>query len=68
MSTEWLISSGRDKRLVSMATTCAHVNVPAVCADKAWHYALLSLGLSATGQPWGSPQTQEIYLHIWWVI
>lgn len=36
-----------------MATTCAHVNMPAVCADKAWHYVLLSLGLSAHGQPWG---------------
>lgn len=53
MSTEWLISSGQDKRLVSMATTCAHVNVSAPCADKAWHYVLLSLALSANGQPWG---------------
>lgn len=53
MSTEWLISSGRDKRLVSMATTCAHVNMPAVCADKAWHYVLLSPGLSAHIQLWG---------------
>lgn len=46
MSTEWLISSGRDKRLVSMATTYAHINMPAVCADKAWRYVFLSLGLS----------------------
>lgn len=38
MSAEWLISSGRDKRLVSMATSGAHVNMPAVCPDKAWHY------------------------------
>lgn len=53
MSAEWLISSGRDKRLVSMATTYAHINMPAVCADKAWHYVLLSLGLSTHGQPWG---------------
>lgn len=36
-----------------MATTCAHVNMPAVYADKAWHYVLLSLGLSANGQHWG---------------
>lgn len=36
-----------------MATTCAHFNVPALCEDKAWHYVLLSLGLSASGQPWG---------------
>lgn len=40
MSTEWLISSGRDKRLVSMATTYAHINMAAVCSDKAWHYVL----------------------------
>lgn len=53
MSTEWLISSGRDKRLVSMATTYAPINMPAVCADKAWHYVLLSLSLSTHGQPWG---------------
>lgn len=51
-STEWLISRGQDKRLVSMATTCAHVNMHAVYADKAWHYVLLSLGLSANVQHW----------------
>lgn len=36
-----------------MATTCAHVNMPAVCADKAWHYVLLSLGLSV--RLWSTP-------------
>lgn len=53
MSTEWLISSGRDKRLVSMATTYTRINIAAVCADKAWHYVLLSRGLSTHGRPWG---------------
>lgn len=46
-----------------MATTCAHVNMPAVCADKAWHYVLLSLGLSAKWSTLGSAQTQEMYLY-----
>lgn len=46
-----------------MATTCAHVNMPAVCADKAWHYVLLSLSLSARSTQ-GSAQTQDTYLHI----
>lgn len=36
-----------------MATTCAHVNTPAVCEDKAWHYAFLSEGLSDLFSPWG---------------
>lgn len=36
-----------------MATTCAHVNMPAVCADKACYYLLLSQSLSAHGQRWG---------------
>lgn len=48
MSTECLISAGRDKCPVSMATTCTHVNMPAVCEDKAWCYVFLSCGLSAT--------------------
>ena len=38
---ERLISSAWDKCLVSMATSCAHVNMPAVCRDKAWHYNML---------------------------
>lgn len=63
MSTEWLISSGRDKRLVSMATSCAHVNMPAVCADKAWHYVLLSLGSVCQRSTLGSAQMQEMYLY-----
>lgn len=63
MSTEWIISSRQDKRLVSTAATSAHVNMPAVCADKAWHYVLLSLCLSARDQL-GSTQMQEMYLYI----
>lgn len=47
LSSEWLISRGRDKRLVSMATTWAHFNMPAVCTDKAWHYVSLSFSPSA---------------------
>lgn len=47
-----------------MATTSAHVNMPAVCADKALHYALLSLGRSAHRQPCGYAQTQDMYLEI----
>lgn len=50
---KWLISSGRDKCLVSTATSRAHVNMPAVCGDKAWHYKCLSSALSASVQPWG---------------
>lgn len=60
MSTKWLISSVRDKRLVSMAASCAHVNMPAVCADKAWHYGFLSLSLSASVQPWGLHKMREM--------
>lgn len=36
-----------------MAATCVHVNTPAVCADKAWHYAFLSEGLSDLLSPLG---------------
>ena len=34
-----------------METTCAHVNMPAVCKDKAWRYIFLSEGLSALVKP-----------------
>lgn len=51
---KWLISSGRDKCLVGTATSHAHVNMPAVCGDKAWHYKCLSSALSASVQPRGS--------------
>lgn len=42
-----------------MATTCAHVNMTAVCADKVQHYVLLSLSLSANSQRWGLHKCSE---------
>ena len=36
--------------------------MPAVCADKAWHYALLSVRPSAGVQAPGSAQLHEMYL------
>lgn len=50
---EWLISSRWDKWFFSMAATCVHVNTPAVCEDKAWHYAFLSESLSDLCSPLG---------------
>lgn len=52
MSTECLISAGRDKCLVSMATIFTHVNMRAVCADKTWRYAFLSCGLVCHNHLW----------------
>lgn len=61
LSSEWLISSGRDKRFINMATTCAHFNMPAVCTDKAWR-SVCVIFRSVCKLMVCSAQMQETYL------
>lgn len=48
-----------------MAATCAHVNMPAVCEDKAWSYVSLSERPSDLFKPRGTHKHWKCAAHVY---